>query len=165
MTKNIMLGSDVEVCGDNVGRDERCPSCAAKDTRIRELEGADAMVRAIEEVFPNWKNFRDLTECIRFELDELARAGQEKDCLIIDNERLRESNEAIRKAARIWEQNAEDIEMHRNDIEDKLAASEARVAMLEKVVEVAARRPNKLGVNFVIWATNMDAALDALKEG
>ncbi len=37
--------------------------------RIKELEGADAMVRAIEEQFPDWKNYRDLSECVRSTLE------------------------------------------------------------------------------------------------
>jgi len=41
----------------------------------------------------------------------------------------------------------------------------ARLALLEKVAEVAEKRPNKMGPHFMIWMDTMDAALLSLKEG
>ena len=44
------------------------------------------------------------------------------------------------------------------------AALRARVAVLEKVVAVAARKPNKLGGHYAMWEHDLAIALDALKE-
>ena len=43
--RDIMLGSDTEVCGDNIGRKNSCPSCAAKDAELERLRGTTADLR------------------------------------------------------------------------------------------------------------------------
>ena len=47
----------------------------------------------------------------------------------------------------------------------ELECLRARLALLEKVAEVAEKRPNKMGPHFMIWMDTMDAALRSLKEG
>jgi len=51
-----------------------------------ELKNAKAMLREIEDMYPNWRKFRDLTEAIRWHT-----TAQDK---VINN--LREENERLR---------------------------------------------------------------------
>jgi hypothetical protein len=49
---------------------------------------------------------------------------------------------------------------------DELNAIYHRLTLLEKVTEIAAKRPNKMGPHYMIWMDTMDAAiLAALKGG
>lgn len=44
-----------------------------------ELDGLIATMKDVEEIFPNWKSYRDITDCIRVTLAELRlRAGGEE---------------------------------------------------------------------------------------
>jgi hypothetical protein len=45
---DIMFGSDTEVCGDNIGRKNTCPTCSVLRARIEDVEGI-AKVLCFEE--------------------------------------------------------------------------------------------------------------------
>lgn len=42
----------------------------------REKRAADQIVGQIEELFPNWKSYRDLVDCITSELHELRKHAE-----------------------------------------------------------------------------------------
>jgi hypothetical protein len=50
-----------------------CRHAAALESAQTELRGANYLIASIEKLFPNWKDFRDLDDCIRCELNERDR--------------------------------------------------------------------------------------------
>ena len=49
----------------------------ALESSQAECRGANYLISAIEKLFPNWKSYRDLDDCIRCELDALRAALKE----------------------------------------------------------------------------------------
>ncbi len=61
-------------------RPKGCEWCleAALESAQTELRGANYLIASIEGLFPDWKSYRDLDDCIRCKLDELQRNPEVK---------------------------------------------------------------------------------------
>jgi len=123
---------------------KQCLSCAAKDARIKDLEGADVMVHAIEQLFPDWKDHRDLTACVRATLeyiraktltawDQGFREGESKQAILEIQGRERFLSEEMGD---------------RNLLRSRAEKAEAELAALrERMTEIISRLSTKANIN------------------
>ena len=72
---------------------------------------------------------------------------------------------SLREEAEMFKERWELEQIRYEGISAANEALRARIAVLEKVVEVAARKPNKLGGHYAMWEHDLAIALDAAKEG
>ena len=124
----------------------------AKDVMIAEQE---RLLRAIERKASQYEDDREYN----------ARLVEERDA------RIRELKAAITGVClhgRTFDRCHEcspNVMQQKVYAEQRAIHAESRLALLEKVAEVVARKPNKLGGHYAMWEHDLAIAIDAAKEG